>query len=104
MDTKTGLAEIGFVLSMSEFESFHVAPAEAFAAGNQAVFLPWPGVEYIYPSQYIFKDVSEMKNYILSQRDIARFQADGNVGQMHVQSFYALSIFVSRIRDIVVEL
>ena len=41
VSTRRGAADYGFVLSLSDFESFHVAPAEAFAAGNAAVFLPW---------------------------------------------------------------
>src|SRR5699024_9825432 len=38
-DLREALADKGFLLSVSDFESFHVAPAEAFAAGNIAYFL-----------------------------------------------------------------
>ena len=79
-DMRSAISEIGFLLSMSDFESFHVAPAEAFAAGNAALFLPWRGVEFIYPSKYIAESLGQMQDSIVSANTgaaIENFAAEG---------------------------
>jgi len=53
------LQKIGFVLSVSDFESFHLAPAEGMASGAVPVVLKWPGAETIYPKKYISDTVNE---------------------------------------------
>lgn len=53
------LQKIGFVLSVSDFESFHLAPAEGMASGAMPVLLNWPGVETIYPKRYISDTINE---------------------------------------------
>ena len=41
--------KIGYVLSTSDFESFHLAPMEGAASGSVPIVLHWPGAETIYP-------------------------------------------------------
>ncbi|RKR18685.1 glycosyl transferase family 2 [Arthrobacter oryzae] len=101
VDTSTELANIGFVLSLSDFESFHVAPAEAFAAGNQAMFLPWRGVEFLYPKQYIHEDIYSMRDYILANREEPIFQASGAHGQEYVRHNYSLTSFTRDVSDLI---
>ena len=101
VNTAAELANIGFVLSLSDFESFHVAPAEAFAAGNQALFLPWRGVEFLYPEKYIHNDIFGMRDYILANREEAPFQATGAHGQAYVRRNYSLGSFVENITGLV---
>lgn len=104
VDTRIALADVGFILSLSDFESFHVAPAEAFVSGNQALFLPWDGVEYIYPREYIFDNVLEMRDKILSLRDVSDFNKASVVGRNHVLENYSLNSFVNSVRSMVVEI
>lgn len=67
--TEKELAKVGFVLSLSDFEGMQVGPGEAFCAGGQGLFLNWRGVEYVYPSEYIFSDISDMRHYIAENVD-----------------------------------
>lgn len=101
VDTGKELADSGFVVSMSDHESFHVAPGEAFAAGNQALFLPWRGVEFLYPKRYIHDDIYSMRDYILDNRSSAEFAANAEEGRKHVNDNYSLETFVKEIRDLV---
>jgi glycosyltransferase involved in cell wall biosynthesis len=55
----TWLQKIGYVLSVSDFESFHLSPAEGMASGSIPVILNWPGAIHIYPGECIFNTVEE---------------------------------------------
>ena len=41
--------KIGIVLSVSDFESFHLTLADGAAAGAVPVSLAWPGSDQVYP-------------------------------------------------------
>lgn len=74
-DSAEYLRNIGFVLSVSDSdkpESFHLAPAEGMASGAVGLLLQWPGVEYIYPDEFIVGSIEEMANkiYELMNRDL----------------------------------
>ena len=58
----TWLQKIGYILSVSDFESFHLAPAEGMASGALPILHTWDGVETIYPAQYIFREVSDISH------------------------------------------
>lgn len=94
VDMREALAGMGVVLSVSDFESFHVAPAEAFAAGNVALFLPWRGVEYIYPAEYICENLERMRECILALRDLSTFNTSAATGAALVRERYSLGSFV----------
>lgn len=64
-DVAAWLQRVGFVLSTSDDESFHLAPAEGMASGALPVLLPWPGVETIYERQWIRSDVRDAAAWIL---------------------------------------
>jgi glycosyltransferase involved in cell wall biosynthesis len=57
--------DIGYVVSLSEVESFHLAPAEGFCDNTLGLLIDWPGVEYIYPEEIIFNSIEEIKDKIL---------------------------------------
>jgi len=99
VDTKTALADFGFVLSLSDLESFHVAPGEGFASGNQGVFLPWHGVDYVYPEDYIFEDVFGIRDYILENQDLDVFNKNAEPGQRFVRERYSLEAFISLVQE-----
>ncbi|MFF2604825.1 glycosyltransferase [Arthrobacter koreensis] len=58
--------DIGVVLSVSDFESFHMTLADGGASGAVPVSLAWPGADQIYPSSWLFASVPEMVAYILT--------------------------------------
>lgn len=59
-------SNIGYVLSVSDIESFHLAPAEGLCDNTLAFFLDWAGVEYVYPQSIIFDNIDDIKDRILS--------------------------------------
>jgi glycosyltransferase involved in cell wall biosynthesis len=59
-DVPAWLRRIGFVLSTSDAESFHMAPAEGMASRAVPVIRHWPGAETIYDSRWIKESPAEM--------------------------------------------
>jgi len=52
-DVAAWLRKVGWVLSLSDDESFHLAPAEGMASGAVPLVRPWPGSETIYADEWI---------------------------------------------------
>ena len=94
VDTKTELADKGFVLSLSDAEGSHVAAAEGFAASNITLLRPWAGAEYMYPNQYIFESLADMRDYVLECRDFEVFQARAKDGAVYVEDRYSMERFI----------
>ena len=59
-DVAAWLRRVGFVLSTSDDESFHVAPAEGMASRAVPVLRHWPGAETIYDRRWIHRDPAGM--------------------------------------------
>jgi glycosyltransferase involved in cell wall biosynthesis len=59
-DVPSWLRRIGFVLSTSDDESFHMAPAEGMASRAVPVIRHWPGAETIYDARWIKESPAEM--------------------------------------------
>lgn len=57
--------KIGYILSTSDFESFHLAPAEGMCSGTIPVIRSWEGSDTIYEKDYIYNDVNEAVKLIL---------------------------------------
>ncbi|EOP33812.1 MULTISPECIES: glycosyltransferase family 4 protein [Bacillus] len=72
------LQKIGFVLSTSDFESFHLAPSEGMASGSYPIILKWDGSDTIYPANYLQDDVESCINRIL---EINRSESHELLGQ-----------------------
>ena len=58
-DVPSWLQDIGFVLSVSDDESFHLAPAEGMASGAVPVVYQWPGAETVYDRRWIHATEAE---------------------------------------------
>lgn len=54
------LRNIGWILSVSDNESFHLSVAEGMASGAIPVIFNWAGAETIYHKNYIFDSTSEI--------------------------------------------
>ena len=63
-DVPAWLRRVGWVLSTSDDESFHLAPAEGMASGAVPALLPWPGADTIYDTRWIHADPAEMAEAI----------------------------------------
>lgn len=85
---------IGYLLSTSDFEGSHQAVAEAMASGAIPLMLPWQGAETVYPKEYVFSDLQEIADYILSGR------SPQDLSQYAKQHFDA-EMIVRQIRSII---
>jgi glycosyltransferase involved in cell wall biosynthesis len=70
-DVAAWLRRVGFVLSTSDDESFHVAPAEGMASRAVPVVRHWPGAETVYGQEWLHRTPADMAGAI------AGLQADG---------------------------
>ncbi|MET8824882.1 glycosyltransferase [Streptomyces sp. NPDC004610] len=55
-DVAGWLRRVGHILSTSDDESFHLAPAEGMASAAVPALLPWPGADEIYDRRWIHRD------------------------------------------------
>jgi glycosyltransferase involved in cell wall biosynthesis len=76
-------AGIDYVLSTSDFESFHFTIADGAAAGCVPIILPWEGADEIYPAEWVYSGTDAAANGIESSsadiftiKDIARLNFD----------------------------
>jgi len=83
-DVAAWLRRVGFVLSTSDDESFHVAPAEGMASRAVPVLRHWPGAETIYDTRWIHRDPADMAAAIagLSSPDAWREAGDAAHAQV----------------------
>jgi glycosyltransferase involved in cell wall biosynthesis len=89
-DVAAWLRRIGFVLSTSDDESFHLAPAEGMAAGAIPALLPWPGAETIYDQRWIHADPVAMAASIAATVREGRWESERLLGQAEVRAAYGL--------------
>jgi hypothetical protein len=76
-------AGVDYVLSTSDFESFHFTVADGAAAGCVPVVLPWEGANEIYPGEWVHADARSAAQSIKAKlgdmsrvRDFAKTQFD----------------------------
>jgi glycosyltransferase involved in cell wall biosynthesis len=65
--------KIGFILSVSDFESFHLSVPEGAASKAIPLILKWEGAEEIYPGDWTYHTVDEIANAILDMVQSGRF-------------------------------
>ena len=87
-DVAAWMRKIGYVLSTSDDESFHLAPAEGMAGGALPVVRAWPGAETIYDTRWLHEDAGAMAAWIAataadgtwaSRSDFARAQVRASI-------------------------
>jgi glycosyltransferase involved in cell wall biosynthesis len=86
-DVAAWLRRVGFVLSTSDDESFHVGPAEGMAAGAVPVIRHWPGAETIYDQRWIHETPAEMAAFIASLASPDDWRAAGRVAHDQARGF-----------------
>jgi glycosyltransferase involved in cell wall biosynthesis len=77
-DVAAWLRRVGFVLSTSDDESFHVAPAEGMASRAVPVLRHWPGAETIYDMRWIHRGPAEMAAAVMVLGDEGDWRAAGD--------------------------
>ena len=89
-DVAAWLRRVGFVLSTSDDESFHVAPAEGMASRAVPVLRHWPGAETIYDMRWIHRGPAEMAASIAALADEAAWRDAGELAHQQAADGFAL--------------
>ena len=80
--------KIGFVLSVSDFESFHLTVADGASSGAIPIILKWEGSDEIYPKEWSMQSIDEAVNKILTlSKDDSKFATETDQCQKYVQKF-----------------
>jgi glycosyltransferase involved in cell wall biosynthesis len=89
-DVAAWLRRVGLMLSTSDDESFHVAPAEGMASRAVPVLRHWPGAETIYDMRWIHRGPVQMAAAITAYADDAAWRQAGD--EAHAQAAAAFSL------------
>jgi glycosyltransferase involved in cell wall biosynthesis len=89
-DVAGWLRRVGFVLSTSDDESFHVAPAEGMASRAVPVVRHWPGAETVYDQQWIHRTPAEMAGAIAALADDRQWARAGELAREQAVAAFAV--------------
>ncbi|WP_219929630.1 glycosyltransferase [Achromobacter pulmonis] len=103
---------IGYVLSVSDSdygfpgpESFHLAVADAFAAGGIGVLRYWPGAEYIWPQRFIHETDGEIVDKLVQlARNHFAFGEHSEAGRVNIMNMYSLDKFIGSVKELFLEI
>lgn len=102
-DVPAWLQRTGWVLSLSEDESFHLAPAEGMAAGSVPALLEWPGATDVYDAQYVHATETAIIEHILAVTDEAAWAAQSAAARMNFPTAYDLPAVAGQWARLLVE-
>lgn len=86
-DVAAWLRRIGFVLSTSDDESFHLAPAEGMASGAVPVVRDWAGATAIYDERWVHGGPAEMAEAVRAVADADRWDDERALAREQVRAY-----------------
>ena len=99
-DVAAWLRRVGFMLSTSDDESFHVAPVEGMASRAVPVVRHWPGAETTYDTRWIRRDPGEMAAAVAALRDEADWRRAGDAAHAQAAAAFNLPSVCEAWRDL----
>ncbi len=102
-DVAAWLRRVGWVLSTSDDESFHLAPAEGMASGAVPVLLPWPGADTIYNTRWIHTDPATAADAIHEITVSGRWEEQRHLARDQVRASFPLDAVCDTWARILVE-
>ena len=102
-DVAAWLRRVGWVLSTSDDESFHLAPAEGTASGAVPVLLPWPGADTIYDTRWIHTDPATAADAIHEITVSGRWEEQRHLARDQVRASFPLDAVCDTWARILVE-
>ena len=103
-DVAAWLRKIGFVLSTSDDESFHLAPAEGMASRALPMLLNWKGADAIYPAEWIHLDDDQIAAAILETTDRCDWVEKGERARELIESRYSVERVCAAWEELVVSM
>lgn len=91
-DVGNFLRRVGYVLSTSDDESFHLSPAEGMASGAVPAILNWPGSDTIYSKRWIHESVDDMAQAIWDMTTSGEWHKAGQEAQDEVRATFGLPV------------
>ncbi len=95
-DMANWLRGIGWVLSPSTLESFHLAPAEGMASGSLPLFWPRDGVEMIFGEDYLFQSTEAMARFVLDTMEDGQAHASRMAAVKAQASSFDVTVLANR--------
>lgn len=82
--------KIQYVLSPSDFESFHLAVAEGMASKTLPIIRDWHGADQLYPTKYIFHSVDQATELVEQFQSLStdEFEVELEAAQQHILQHY----------------
>ena len=102
-DVPSWLQRTGWVLSLSEDESFHLAPAEGMAAGAVPAMLNWPGAADVYDARYVHASESAIAQHILAVTAEGSWERRSNEARADFRNSYDLPTVAEQWARLVME-
>lgn len=100
-DVAAWLRGVGWVLSTSDDESFHLSPAEGMGSGAVPAVLPWPGAETVYESRWIHEDAAAIAARILDVTAGGAWDAERAEANRQVTEAFDLPVVCGIFADLV---
>jgi glycosyltransferase involved in cell wall biosynthesis len=85
---------IGFILSTSDFESFHLSIAEGMASGAIPIIRNWDGAKALFPERLMFDDTSGAASLILSYSDPLKYENETKALKTYCTSHFSLDVLL----------
>ncbi|WP_114166895.1 glycosyltransferase [Exiguobacterium sp. TNDT2] len=102
-DVDEWLQKIGFILSVSDLESFHLSPAEGMASGTYPLIRHWTGSETIYPDELLVEEPLDVVDTILSYKNQpSRLMEDAAAYQQYALKHFAIEQLFPKLERIVI--
>jgi glycosyltransferase involved in cell wall biosynthesis len=95
------LRKIGWVLSTSDDESFHLAPAEGMASRALPMVLGWPGAETIYPAEWVCPTTDDIAQRVLAITNNGGLASHGDHVRTYVENEFAVERVCEQWLDVV---
>lgn len=94
--------KIGSVLSVSDFESFHLTLPDGAASGALPVALSWPGADQIYPVKWLNPDIESMCSYLFeATADSNRWRETAGKAQIYARNNFSNNIVLPELLNAV---
>jgi glycosyltransferase involved in cell wall biosynthesis len=85
---------IGFIISPSDYESFHMAVAEGMASGSIPVIRNWEGSGALFPERLIFRNIQEAAALIVKYSNLLTFKEESEKLKQYCISHFSLGVLL----------